>query len=124
MRSLRFVFEVRANVDTVNVNQLVPIQPQTAYDFEAYVSTDKLTSAGAPQIDILDATDNRVMVSSPMAPPGTNGWNRISLSFTTGEKTEAVIISIVRYSCVNKEMPVCPIFGSVWYDDFSFKRRG
>ena len=123
MRSLRFVFDVRANVETVNVYQLVPIQPQTAYDFEGYVSTDKLTTAGAPQIDIVDPTDNSVMVSSPMAPTGTNSWSRISLSFKTGAKTEAVVIKVVRFPCVNKETPVCPIFGTVWYDDFSIKRR-
>ena len=61
--------------------------------------------------------------SAAMAPGGTNDWTRISLSFKTGEKTEAVIIKIVRFPCVDEETPVCPIFGSVWYDDFSIKRR-
>src|SRR5215216_4180928 len=122
LRSLRFVFEVRANVEAVNVYQLVPVEPQTEYDFEGYVSTDKLSTAGAPQIDIVDATDTSVLTSSPMAPTGNNGWNRIGLSFKTG-KTEAIIIKIVRYPCVNKETPICPIFGTVWYDDFSIKRR-
>jgi hypothetical protein len=122
MRSLRFVFEVRANVEAVNVYQLVPVQPNTEYEFEGYVSTDQLTTAGAPQIDIVDATDTAVITSSPMAPPGNNRWTRISLSFKTG-KTEGIIIKIVRYPCVNKETPICPIFGSVWYDDFSLKRR-
>lgn len=123
LKSLRFVFEVRANVDAVNVYQLVPIQPQTAYDLEFYVSTDKLTTAGAPQIDIVDPTTTAVLMSSAMAPVGTNGWNRVSLSFKSGEKTEAVIIKIVRFPCVDKETPVCPIFGTVWYDDFSITRR-
>jgi Tetratricopeptide repeat len=123
VKSLRFVFDVRANVEAVNVYQLVPIQPQTTYDLEFYVSTDKLTTAGAPQIDIVDPTDTRVLISSAMAPVGTNGWNRVSVSFKTGEKTEAVIIKIVRFPCVDKETPVCPIFGTVWYDDFTITRR-
>ena len=123
LKILRFVFDVRANVETVNVYQLVPVQPQTAYDLEFYVSTDKLTTAGAPQIDVVDPTDTRVLMSSAQAPVGTNGWNRVSLSFKTGEKTEAVIIKIVRFPCVDKETPVCPIFGTVWYDDFSITRR-
>jgi hypothetical protein len=58
-----------------------------------------------------------------MAPGGTSDWNRIGLIFKTGEKTEAVFLKIVRVPCATEEMPVCPIFGSVWYDDFSFKRR-
>ena len=122
-RSLRFVFEVRGNIDPVNVLQLVPVQPGTTYDFECYVTTDKLQTASAPQIDILDATNSAVLVSSPMAPSGTNGWGRVSLSFKTGEKSEAVILRIVRVSCNDKDTPVCPIFGTVWYDDFSIKRR-
>jgi hypothetical protein len=45
------------------------------------------------------------------------------LSFKTGDKTEAVTIRIARPSCGTDEAPVCPIFGSVWYDDFSLQRR-
>jgi hypothetical protein len=36
---------------------------------------------------------------------------------------EAVILRIVRVSCSTEETPICPIYGSVWYDDFTFKRR-
>ena len=58
-----------------------------------------------------------------MAPSGTNDWNRLSFTFKTGDKTEAVMLRIVRVSCGTEETPICPIFGSVWYDDFSIKRR-
>lgn len=122
-RSLRMAFQVRANLEAINVSQLVPVQTQTEYEFECYVSTYKLETGSAPQIRILDATDGAVLVSSQMAPGGTNDWNRINLSFKTGEKTEAVTLRIVRNSCSTEETPICPIFGSVWYDDFSIKRR-
>jgi hypothetical protein len=122
-RSLRLMFQVRADLEAINVSQLVPVIPGTDYDFECYVATDKLQTGSAPQVQILDATNNTVLASSQMAPGGTNDWNRISLSFKSGEKTEAVTLKIVRVSCKTDETPVCPIFGSVWYDDFSFKRR-
>ena len=122
-RSLRLVFQVRANLESVNVSQLVPVQTQTEYDFECYVRTDKLETGSAPQVQIIDATDNTVLASSEMAPGGTNDWSRISLSFKTPDKSEAVILKIVRISCRSDETPICPIYGSVWYDDFSFKRR-
>ena len=51
-RSLRLMFQVRTNLDAVNVSQLVPVQPQTEYEFECYVSTDKLETGSAPQIQI------------------------------------------------------------------------
>jgi hypothetical protein len=122
-RSLRWIFQVRTNVGPVQVAQLVPIEPQTEYELEAYVSTDKLESGSTPQIDIVDPVDEKTIMASPVAPRGTNNWNRISLTFKTGEKAEAVIVRIVRNSCVSEQTPICPIFGSVWYDNFSIKRR-
>lgn len=122
-RSLRFVFQVRNNMEGLNVGQLVPVAPQTEYEFECYVSTDKLETGSAPQIQIVDTTNSAVLASSTMAPGGTNDWTRVSFSFKTGDKTEAVNLKIVRVSCGTDDAPMCPIFGSVWYDDFSFKRR-
>ena len=122
-RSLRFVFQVRANVDTVGAAQLVPVEPNTDYEFECYLSTDNLVSGSVPQIDILDGPTQRVIVSSPPAKRGSAGWTPVNVSFRTGDKTEAVIVRVIRGSCVNNETPVCPIFGSIWYDDFSLKRR-
>jgi cytochrome c-type biogenesis protein CcmH/NrfG len=122
-RSLRLVFQVRANLDAINISQLVPVTPQTEYEFECFVSTDKLQTGSAPEIQIIDATTGAGLVSSPQAPGGTNDWNRVTMSFKTGEKTEAVMLKIARISCKTEDTPICPIFGSVWYDDFSFKRR-
>jgi len=122
-RSLRLIFQVRANAEVVQVAQLVPVEPGKEYEFEAYLSTESLQSGSTPQIEILDPADGRTMVSSAFAPRATNNWNRMSLSFRTAEKSEAVVVRIVRYSCVNEQTPICPIFGTVWYDNFSIKRR-
>jgi tetratricopeptide (TPR) repeat protein len=122
-RSLRLIFQVRANADIVYVSQLVPVEPKKDYDFEGYVSTDKLESGSTPQVEVVDPADGKPMISSQTAPRATNNWNRIGFSFRTGEKTEAVVVRIVRYSCVNEQTPICPIFGTVWYDNFSIKRR-
>jgi len=123
-RSLRLLFQVRANLDSINISQLVPVQPNTDYDFECYVATDKLETGSAPQIQILDANTSAGLFDSSMAPGGTNDWTRINASFKTSDKTEAIILKIMRPKCGDVEQnPVCPIFGSVWYDDFSLKRR-
>ena len=122
-RSLRLVFQVRSNIEGINVSQLVPTEPNTEYDFECFVKTDKLETGSAPQVQIFDPTNGATLASSAMAPGGTNDWTPITLSFKTGEKTEAVFLKLVRVTCSTDETPICPIFGSIWYDDFSFKRR-
>jgi len=121
-RSLRLTFQVRANLDAINVSQLVPVQPGTDYEFECYVATDKLETGSAPQIQILDANTGTSLFGSTMAPGGTNDWTRVNFSFRTADKTEAITIKIMRIPC-GEETPVCPIYGSIWYDDFSLKRR-
>lgn len=122
-RSLRLIFQVRQNASLVQVYQLVPVEPQTEYEFEGYVSTEGLESGSTPQVDVVDPTDEKTMVSSPAAPRATNNWNRVNFTFKTGEKMEAVILKVMRSSCVNEQTPICPIFGTVWYDNFSIKRR-
>ncbi len=122
-RSLRLLFQVRSNLESINVSQLIPVQPSTDYDFEFYIATDKLESGSAPQVQIFDANTGAVLFDSPMAPGGTNDWNRVNTTFKTSDKTQAVMLKIVRVSCSQDETVVCPIFGSVWYDDFTLKRR-
>ena len=122
-RSLRMLFEVSSNLPIVNVSQLIPVAPQTEYELEYYISTEKLVSGSTPQVQILNAANEQEMVASDTAPNGTSKWNRVSLSFKTGDNVEAIILRIVRISCSTEETPICPIYGSVWYDDFTFKRR-
>ena len=123
VRSLRLAFQVRAKLDAVNVSQLVPVTPDTEYEFEYYFTTDKLETGSAPLVQLVDAADGAVLASSPQAPSGSSPWTRFSQAFKTGSKTEAVTIKIARMPCNEEENVICPIFGSIWYDDFSFKRR-
>jgi hypothetical protein len=122
--SLRLVFHVRSNIENISISQLVPIETKSEYEFEFYVATDKVETGSPPLVQVIDPTTSGVLVSSPAASNGSSDWTRVSLTFKTGDKTEAVMIRIVRPSCGTQEAPVCPIFGSVWYDDFSLKRRG
>ena len=122
-RSLRMRFQARTNLDEFTVSQLVAVQPKTEYEFSFDLSTGKLETGSAPFIQILDAASGSVLFHTPQAPNGTHAWNRMNYTFKTGEKTEAILLKVVRVSCSTEETPVCPIFGSVWYDDFSIKRR-
>jgi tetratricopeptide (TPR) repeat protein len=121
-RSLKLVFQVRNQLDVINVSQLVPVEPNTQYDFECYLKTDKLASAATPIIVVADASDDAVLATSEPAPIGENDWRRLSLTFNTGARAEALRFKINRASC-DADSPVCPIYGTVWYDDFNIKAR-
>ncbi|MCM3874747.1 MAG: hypothetical protein ND895_28975 [Pyrinomonadaceae bacterium] len=120
-RSLRVVFQVPAHLESISVSQLVPVKPDTEYEFECYVRSQDLQSAATPRIEIADAAEGQGLAGSEQAAARTTDWQRIGLTFKTAAKTEAVTVKIVRTSCPDE--PVCPIFGTVWYDDFIFKRR-
>ncbi len=102
-RSLRLAFQVRAKLESLNVSQLVPVEPNSEYDFEYYFTTEQLETGSAPMIQVIDAADGAGFASSPQAPSGNNPWTRMNLSFKTGEKTEAVLLKIVRVPCSEEE---------------------
>ena len=120
-RSLRLFFQVRSVLAGLKVSQLVPLQPNKDYEFECYVMTERLESASTPFVQIVDASDDASLARSETTANGNNNWQRVSLSFKTGAKTEAVKIKVMRDACA--ENAVCPIFGTVWYDDFVLKPR-
>jgi tetratricopeptide (TPR) repeat protein len=120
-RSLRLLFQVRSQLEAINVSQLVPILPNKQYDFEYYVKTEKLQSGSTPVIQIVESADNSVLASSEPTGTGDTDWKRVTTSFKTGPKTEGVMVKIIRGGC--GDTPVCPIFGTIWYDDFRFQRR-
>jgi tetratricopeptide (TPR) repeat protein len=120
-QSLRLIFKARAGLD-LSVSQLVVLQPNSQYDFEGFLKTNKLESAATPTIEIVDGMDGTVLATSEAAPAGFNDWQRFTLAFKTGSKTEGIFIRLGRASC--GENSTCPLFGTLWYDDFSIKRRG
>jgi cytochrome c-type biogenesis protein CcmH/NrfG len=119
--SLHLLFKVPRKI-TVEVSQLVVVDPDTQFELEGFIKTSKLESGGTPIIEILDAADGYALATSTSAPTGDNDWQQFSVPFKTGAKTEAIVIRINRASCAD-DNSVCPIFGSVWYDDFDLKRR-
>jgi hypothetical protein len=120
-RSLRFVFQVRIRHEPVIITDLIPVSPDTQYDLEFYVKTKKLQSGATPFIQIKNAADSTVLASSSDAPNGDKDWTQVTVPFKTLPGSQAVMVQVMRGACADTE--VCPIFGTLWYDDFSLKRR-
>ncbi len=120
--SLRVVFKSPDKLEGIGLAQTVVVTPDTQYHFEGYFQTQDLNSGSLPSISILDAATENVLVSSPPALSGTNSWQKVTLDFKTGLKNDGIIIRLTRAAC-NLQEAVCPIFGTIWYDDFSLQSR-
>ena len=120
--SLRIIFNEPNRLDSIPVTQTIAVEPNTHYHFECYLRTEKLNSGSTPMVEIVDAVNGAELVKSAPAPTGTNDWQRIAFDFKTDPKSDGVILKLVRASCV--ETQVCPIFGTIWYDDFQLQRGG
>jgi len=71
-------------------------------------------------VKVIDAAtnDERALAQSPPLPLGTSGWQKFTVEFGTASNTRAVIIAVERQQCESEQ---CPIFGKVWFDDFSLQ---
>ena len=118
--SLRVNFRVTNNLDWANVTQLVAVDAGKRYRLEGFAYTDSLKSAGPPLAQVLDAATNQVLASSaPLAQGTAKGWQMVMVSFAA--RGEGIIVRLARESCGAE--PLCPIFGTVWFDDFSLQAQ-
>ena len=118
--SLEIVFKSPHSIDRIDVSQLVIVEPNTQYRFECYARTLDLRTGSTPMILILDPADQSVLATSTPLPDGTNDWQAVTLDFKTRPGMEGVLMKLGRASCGTDS--VCPIFGTVWYDDFNLQR--
>jgi hypothetical protein len=121
-RSLRLLFQVRNKLDTINVSQLIPVNPDTQYDLEYAVKTQKLESADLPSVAIFDEVEGKLLTTAELLQGGSNDWQVVKVSFKTGPKTQAITMRLQRKACAPESS--CPIYGTVWYDNFNLQRRG
>lgn len=120
--SLRIVFKVANKLEVVPVSQTVVVEPGAEYHFECYARTEGLNTGSAPVLTISDAADTSVLTGSAPLPTGTNDWQKISFDFKTKPHSDGVILALVRPPC--SVGSICPILGTVWYDDFNLQRVG
>lgn len=116
LRSLLIIWNGNPQPATAIVSQLVMVTPHTRYQLSFDTRARELVTAAPPVIIVVDANaqEKKFAQAAPFS-EGTTGWQKSSISFETGETTRAVRIIIRRQSCA---MPICPIFGRTWFDNF------
>lgn len=119
-RSLFMNFISAGGFEFRSFSQLVNVEPASRYSLEFSYKTMDLKAVGAVKIEVVDASNNfNLIASSKPIPDGTTDWQSQKFEFTTQEKTEAVIIRLARDRCSDDN---CPIYGKIWYDNFSLRR--
>jgi hypothetical protein len=119
-RSLRVLASGYAGVDLINhIWQITAIEPNVEYRLRFAVKTENLKSAGTPTVEIVNANDDKIIVSSKPFPGGSNDWQETTLDFTTPGGAEGIVIRTARAFCGEN----CPMTGTFWLDDFRISRR-
>jgi len=121
-RSLRILFNVPTNLDSIGLWQVIVVNPNTQYHLQYFVRTRDLNSGSTPQVVIIDMVDNATLGMSATAPTGTSDWQKTTIDFKTKASTRAIKLALHRVGCGQAQ--ICPIFGKIWYDDFSVQRSG
>jgi hypothetical protein len=118
LKSLKLNFKTYPKPDLNNVVQLVAVEPSGRYNVSFMLRTENLRTGGEPLIEIVDANSSMVIAATPRFPLGSSDWQRMTVEFTVPEKCEGIMIRTSRIPCGE----LCPISGTIWYDDFKISR--
>jgi hypothetical protein len=97
------------------LSQIFIIKPGTTYHVTFAVKTKDLVTGGPPLIVVTDATNNQILGKSENFPTATTPWTKLNFNFTTLPTSQAAAIRLQRDNC---DSSPCPIFGTLWLDEF------
>ena len=108
-RTLSVTFDGR-NASDAGIAQLIPVKPDTDYEFSAESRTQDIDSASGPRFSITDAyTNSSYILTDDLL--GTNPWHKQQARFRTGPTTNLLLLKVVR-------QPAVPLIrGKLWIDD-------
>lgn len=101
------------------VSQTFLVEPNTSYRISFAVKTKDLVTGGPPLLFINDATNDQLLGKSENFPTPTTSWTRLNVDFTTLPTSQAAVIHLERSNC---DSSPCPIFGTLWLDEFSVEQ--
>ena len=120
--SLRINFNAPSAVD-FNITQVLAVEPSSSYRLQFYVRSNNLKSASTPVVQVISPDGGRTLAESAPAPTGKADWQQVTIEFKTPPDLDGVTLRITRPPCT-AEGAVCPIFGTVWYDNFNLELLG
>lgn len=92
------------------VSQLVPVKPNTRYEFSAYRKGDSVLTTSGPRLVLTDHYSGEVqMMTEDLL--GSTAWRQDRKEFTTGPETRLLRLRVLRSSTFR------PVRGRMWVDD-------
>ncbi|HTV54106.1 MAG TPA: carbohydrate binding domain-containing protein [Terriglobia bacterium] len=115
-RSLSISFDGPGITDA-GIYELVPVQPNTTYQFSAYYKNGDIEGAGGPHFTVQDmyTPANVYYESDELKDAGF--WKLSSGDFTTAADCKMVVVHVRRLPAGS------PIRGKLWIDDFRLARK-
>lgn len=115
-KNLRIDFSGDSNPRAELVSQLILVERSRSYQINFASRAQDLVTGGLPLVVVTDAGGERKQLGQSAPLSGSNDWKVVSLQFSTGSTTSAVVLSVLRENCSTSP---CPIFGSLSLDSFS-----
>ncbi len=114
-QSLLVTFIGYSEPDTVILSQLLLVEPHKDYQVKFDVLSENLLTGGLPVIAVYSATGKKNVLGQS-APIGfeSSAWQSLKFDFRTNDE-DAAELRLQRKPCNNAP---CPIFGSLWLDNF------
>jgi tetratricopeptide (TPR) repeat protein len=105
-RSLSLIFDSRG-IEDAGIRQLIPVEPNSKYEFSAYFKSEALEGAGGPRFLLEDRFSGvNYFASEELKDEGF--WKPVSGTFATGPDTKLVVLRIQRVPAGNA------IRGKLW----------
>ena len=115
-RSALIQFSGKENVFYRHLFQYVRVAPRHAYRLQAFMKTEEITTDSGPRLEVRDAYDPSQLDRYSEYVTGSVPWSPLLLDFTTGAKTELLVVSVAR---VPSQKFDNLIGGKAWVDDIS-----
>jgi tetratricopeptide (TPR) repeat protein len=114
-RSLSIVFDSRGMEDA-GIRQLIPVVPNTEYEFSAYFKSEGLQGAGGPRF-LLEDHFTRANYFASEELKDADVWKQVTGTFSTGPDTNLLVLRIQRVPAGNA------IRGKLWIGGVHLAQR-
>ncbi len=118
-RSLWLIFKSADGREFRQVSQTVAVEPGRRYELELFYKAD-LKTAATMKWEIVDASHSTLLGATNLLEAVRTDWSSLKADFVMPSGSEGIVLRLVREDC---RSAICPIAGSVWFDDFSLRTR-
>jgi len=117
-RSLVLIFNSTDGNSLRQMSQTVVVQPGGKYTFRGFYHSD-LKSTSPLVWQVVNASSGQTLAELPLKDP-VNDWTQFAMQFPVPQDTDGVTFRLLRAGCGST---ICPITGSMWFDDLSLAQN-